>query len=246
MEKKRARKMALSLALMELLSLGSIAEAKMEGNSYNYEDGKLTISDFILGEPLSSESGKYYLFNDETISIDKFGMWKKLQGEYPLEEFASFEHAMDFYRTYFDIIKEARGKYLSTINRIFAAFEGNEDEFERIFGQSMYKDGHLNHEIFSSDPFDSSNIKSTMKILSKTFAEIELERYAHSKEYLDLESYDSPSKYAEKWFESYRAKIEKYSKLYDAFCILQDDYVILAIKSAQSAIKSPANVLKKP
>lgn len=35
--------------------------------------------------------------------------------------------------------------YVATINTIFAAYEGREEEFERIFGFPMYKDGDLNY-----------------------------------------------------------------------------------------------------
>ena len=249
MKKKTIRKMALTLALMEVLSFGGIQEAEAEPYTY---DGKLTIENVLPNQNiLVSESAKYTIFDDETDKTFYAGntinfisevdqiikspkVWMELQKYYPVSEFASLDDAMDFYRIYYQIVMNSRSRYVAVVMRIFQAFHGKEKEFEEIFHQPMYKDGKLNVEIFTSDFFNSTdleNIPELRELLAKTFAEIDLERYVHSKEFTILPSYDGEPTNTETtaWFSKEKFRRTIYESLYNTWVNASDDYPNIAL-----------------
>ena len=265
MEKKTIRKMALTLALMKLLSFGPV-KAEDAQAYYYIKDGKL-VTTYSFEELISN--GTTYVDPDTTVSFfnnrnllsDQYGgnqmdfinnfddlikdplIWEEMQKHYPVSEFASEECAMDFYREYFRLLAECGCGYVATADKIFHAYEGQEDKFLATFGYPMYvvdEEGRIdfNYEIFTLGFFNYSVLypkyseKAKVKIkksLAKTLAEIELKRYENSPEYhIVLPTRPTPEQLEEAFAKKRKAQ-KKYDELYEKWRTAEDNYLDLSL-----------------
>lgn len=108
----------------------------------------------LFGWGDDSDSGEYEI---DSVVFDDTGDYGGDQGAPRLSGGSDQEALYDIVRKHFPDMSDKEIKsylnklnsegcsYVATINTIFAAYEGREEEFERTFGFSMYKNGDLNY-----------------------------------------------------------------------------------------------------
>ncbi len=224
MEKKKIRKIALMLALSQLLFNGNMKGAKAHDSQDFILDDKGRII-FVYDSNNVSNKNKTKVLDTDNISAFDFNntysiqyggnqfdfeknfdnlinnpyIWNEIQKYYPVLTFASNEHAMDFYKIYFNTIADCSCGYVAVADKVFHQFEGREEEFEDIFGYPMYtidenKVIDFNYEIFILEFFNyailypnynNKNINKVRSLFDKSLARLEYERFINSSEYVE-------------------------------------------------------------
>ena len=247
MKKKTIRKTALTLALMKLLAFGT--SDALASSAYQIDsDGNLVLVDM---EPTET-----CIIDDNNVMhpdiVKNFGalianpeIWNSLQSEFPTSYFNSHAEALSFYNDYFKIIIDCGNEFIATLNQMFDSY--SEEEFENEFGAPKYINGVLNYGIFLNPFFNYSGFEDEeyiKSLLAKTFAKIELTRYAHSREFLDKGEYkyDPSSEDLAEWFKNYKAKNEKIKELSRIYENSKDDYITLAIVLGKSCKNGDFNI----
>ncbi len=129
----------------------------------------------ILGNASETEAinshGEYYEI--DSVAFDDDGSYGGNQGHleqvYYWDMFKCWDVLADLRKYYPNMSIFTAFKYVSRLNHVgcgyvalantlFAKFEGREDEFERIFGFPMYKDGDLNYDRLILDIYASTDI----------------------------------------------------------------------------------------
>ena len=253
MDKKKIRKIAVMLSLVQLLSYSNIDKVNADGNDHLHyrinEKGRLVVSydDDFYDKSIVTDLDSISAFNDENTSSRQYGgnqldfsrkfdslindpyIWNEIQKYYPVEDFASIDHAMDFYKIYFDVITNYGCGYVAVADRVFDEFKGKEKEFEELFGYPMYtidEKGAIdfNYEIFTLEFFNFSvlypnynnkKIEQMKTRFAKSLAYLELERYSHSNEYVNRNKFNKSNKRPSlEELEEFSERVEKIEKEY--------------------------------
>lgn len=173
MKKNVIKKLSITLALIKLLNSGSVAFAiNKTNNTYIFNDKNIETVQY---------GGNQKDFNNKfDILIQDPLIWAEVQKYFPITEFESEKDAMFFYKKYFYQIYFFGCGHVAVVNSIFDYFQGQEQEFERLFGFPMYiikGDGTIdyNYELlilkfFNYIAFDSDVYNYSKSDIEKCFA----------------------------------------------------------------------------
>lgn len=224
-----------------LVSLGlsySIAQAKCYDNvniKYIVNENKTSIKghnkDISIFDIENNKTCQYganqrdfdYRF-EELISNPR--IFEEVSKYFPIESFDSYDEALYFYKKYFEIIANCGCGYAAACNYAFRLFEGNNDEFEKIFGYPMYEiienKIDFNYELFMLKFFNYyqldilNNKDLIISTMSKDLANNKIKIFL-SKEYSEKKTPDFSKlldEEIEEWREYQKERDDKFHKLY--------------------------------
>ena len=204
MNKSIIRKIALNLAVFQILSCGL---AKSESKLVLIKDSKKNPI-YQRYDTNTKEYTDISIFDDSNIPLHQYGasqnafethfqtlindplILNEMQTIFPWKSLDNKEYALLFYKFYFRTLSDDGCGYVAATNYVFRLFEGRETEFYRTFGFPMYEVDmqfiDFNYEIFMLKFFNyyikSTDAVETIKnaTLRKVY-EYKLEEYTNKK-----------------------------------------------------------------